>query len=148
MWIAIAAAALLLILSRSARGRSTRDEPLESNNLDWKVIAFADAIAFAEGYFRTDYATLTQRLNNPCALKDPITGEMRSFATPADGWAAGQRQARLMLTGTSSVYGLDWTFAQVAYKYTGNDSPDSWAVNVTDRLGISTAHTLRDWAEL
>lgn len=102
---------------------------------DDKVERIAKAIARAEGYYVP--GSLPNRLNNPGSLKDPVTGKLRSFATPEDGWNALKQQIRRMLAGTSLYYRPDYSLLQVAQIYTGGDKPYEWATIVARELGVT-----------
>jgi len=106
------------------------------------LIRWARAIAKAEGYYVP--GSLPQRLNNPGSLKDPATGRLRQFPTPANGWAALLTQLRLVLTGRSRYYRPDMTLAEFARVYSGGDKPDAWARIVATELGVSQDTPIKD----
>lgn len=129
-WIAL----IVLLLIARQRGRQ---EPVVD-----KVVEIARAIARAEGGDKQ--GTLPWRLNNPGALKNPATGELRNFPTIEDGYRALYRQIRLILDGRSSFYRPTMTIQEIAMIYTGNDRPDAWANIVSDELGVSPDSRLID----
>lgn len=144
--IALGAAALLLLRARTAEGgeMSTDPGPVEYSP---QVKAFAEAIAYAEGYYAPGNPT-PRRLNNPGDLKIssvPNIGKDQyghlHFATAADGWLALWRQLQLIIDGKSRVYTLDMTIAQMGAKYA--EAGGVWANNVAARLNVTTAHKLR-----
>jgi hypothetical protein len=116
---------------------------------------FAEAIAEAEGFNKP--GSVPQRANNPLDITDegdighgvirtggPHGAPITIYATAADGWAAGKRKLRRMLSGASEVYPLSLTLDQVAYKYCGDPT---WAVNVAQRLGVDPSTTLASLVE-
>ena len=95
----------------------------------------AAAIAKAEGVKDDNVTTLPERLNNPGDLKDSA-GNLRQFATMADGWAALRRQIALILNGESANFSPDWALISIAEKYTGGDEAAAWASIVAGHLGV------------
>lgn len=105
-------------------------------NADARVVRMAQAIARAEGY-GVPGAIPTVR-NNPGNIRSTTPPyEIRTYATPDEGWAALYRQVARMLAG-SSLYPPDWTIEQVAQRYTGEAQYMNWARNVASFLGVST----------
>ena len=88
--------------------------------------------------------SLPQRLNNPGSLRDPATGQLRAFPTPANGWAALLAQLRLVLAGKSRYYRPEMSLADFARIYTGGDKPDAWARIVATELGVSPDTLVKD----
>lgn len=110
-----------------------------------KVIAFAQAIAKAEGFGVA--GALPTRCHNPGDLEVGDVGygtdEGKTiFSEDQDGWMALEHQCDLMLTGNSHLYKPSMNILQVAMLYTGNDSSASWAQAVAQALGISVTTTL------
>lgn len=94
--------------------------------------AFANAIAFAEGY-GVPGAIPTVR-NNPGDLKLPADGgQITSFATPADGWEALYRQLDLIRTDGSRYYASTMTIGQVARIWTATEQT-AWTNNVLQSM--------------
>jgi hypothetical protein len=100
-----------------------------------KVQAIAKAIATAEGYYVPN--SLPRRLNNPGALKDPISGQFRRFDTPEAGWNALYAQVERILNNKSMYYNSNMTIRQIAQIWTGGDKPEAWARIVSSKLGVS-----------
>jgi len=128
-----AAAAVLLLAKRVA--------PALVNP---KVQAFAEAIAYAEG-FRP--GTVPWRNNNPGDLKVsavPSVGKDSQghliFASPEDGWRALRRQLQLIVDGQSR-FTLEMTIAEMGARYA--EWSGSWSHNVASRLGVTEGTTLR-----
>lgn len=112
-----------------------------------KAIELAHAIAAAEGFFVPN--SLPARCHNPGDLEMGDVGggvdhEKTIFPDDAAGWLALQHQCDLMLTGHSHVYKLTDRIIDVACKYTGNDSPVTWAATVAQKLGVSAATKLSE----
>lgn len=107
-----------------------------------KIRRIADAIALAEGY-GVPGAIPTVR-NNPGNIRDTRTGEIITYASPAEGWAALYRQVTMMLTGESRYYKPTMTIAEVAKTYTGEAAYMNWARNVALHLGVTVDTTLQD----
>ena len=111
------------------------------------VERIARAIAFAEGFYKA--GSLPQRAHNPGSLMlgDQGFGMIDGktiFPTDLAGWSALYRQVEMMLSGTSKFYNAGMTILEVARIYTGGDSPETWAVNVSKNLGVSTQTQLVD----
>jgi hypothetical protein len=147
-WAIGGAAALLLLRARTAGAGEVSGMPDPVGGFSPKVQRFAEAIAYAEGYYAGGNP-IPRRLNNPGDLKvssvpsigkDP--GGHLHFATIEDGWLALHRQLQLIIDGKSRVYTLDMTLDQMAKKYAEWSS--NWARNVATRLGVSETARLRD----
>jgi len=120
-----------------------------------KVRRFAQAIAYAEGYYTV--GSVPNRLNNPGDLSPGDEGgyatsgpaEFHSgsnvihFATPDDGWNALYRKVRRIATGQSTVYDRNWTLTQIAQKYAGDWQ--NWVRNVSNRLGVTPESTFAEF---
>lgn len=117
------------------------------------VMLFAEAIASAEGFFRS--GSRPQRNNNPgdltLAFGQPTTGKDGSFpifATVDAGWTALYTQVNEMFFGGSAYYNPSMTIAQVGYTYAnGANDPQgaaNWAVNVASYLGVTSDTVLSD----
>lgn len=112
------------------------------------VSRLAQAIAKAEGYGLPN--AIPTRANNPGNLKlgAPVLKgtEITQFATAAEGWAALEKQIRLMLTGASAHYKPTMTIAEVGAKWApsgDNNVVGAWAANVAKFLGVSVSTPLR-----
>jgi len=113
-----------------------------------RVIAkIADAIAFAEGFQVP--GSRPRRNNNPGDLERDLTGKAIGrdgsyvvYATVQDGWAALERQVRLMFGG-SRIYKPSMTIREVAKHYTATD-PNTWALNVAGHLGVTVSTKLQE----
>jgi hypothetical protein len=137
-----------------AGNSGSRREPAP-DVFEGRVIAIAEAIAMAEGYYAPgehDGHTLPYRLNNPGSLKKPAlnadalptwmdTG-LVLFPTKDMGWEALCHQVRLMLRGPSRVYDPTDTLVAAGRKYAGGDP--NWAHNVAARLGVGAEATLSE----
>jgi hypothetical protein len=123
------------------------EDALAPINYHPKVIQFAEAIAFAEGYGRP--GAIPTRINNPGDLKIPGRPADKSghtiFATPEEGWAALYRQVELMRTGRSRIYKPSMTFREVSKRYA--EWHENWLRNVTWKLGVSPDMTLQEFFE-
>lgn len=108
------------------------------------------AIADEEGFYVE--GSVPQRANNPFDLTDegnigngviqtggPAGAAITIYATPADGWAAGARKLRRMLSGASLVYLLSMSIEEVGMKW--SEDPN-WGKNVAAKLGVSPDTTL------
>jgi hypothetical protein len=136
-----------LLVARRAEGAAMTDSK-SIVEYSAKIRAFAEAIAYAEGYYAPGNP-IPRRLNNPGDLKIssvPNIGKDASghlhFATAEDGWLALYRQLQLIINGRSSVYTLDMTIAQMGARYA--EANDNWVTNVTRRLGVTPQTRLRD----
>lgn len=134
-FLVIIAALVLLVLL--AAGVTLTDVTVQRG----VVGAFADAIAWAEGYYVP--GSRPNRNNNPGDLTVDTIGKGTGkdgpyiiYGTAADGWAALRRQVELMFTGQSRYYKPNMTIAQVASRYTTTEQ-SAWASNVASRLGVS-----------
>lgn len=76
--------------------------------------------------------------NNPGNITDG-QGNLMSYASLSDGWAALYNQVQLILSGSSPYYpgGGSMTIAQVAAVYVGTSDAPNWAHNVAAVLGVS-----------
>ncbi|OFW99444.1 MAG: hypothetical protein A3E78_04280 [Alphaproteobacteria bacterium RIFCSPHIGHO2_12_FULL_63_12] len=142
------AGAGVLVVTRAATAAQDDDRPAEGFPVTYsnQIRRFADAIAYAEGFYAAGNP-IPRRLNNPGDLKAsavPSIGKDASghleFATIADGWEALHRQLWLIVVGKSRVYTLDMTLEQMGAKYA--EGP-TWASNVAQRLGCGRTATLR-----
>lgn len=112
------------------------------------VDKFADAIAYAEGFYVTN--SRAWRNNNPGNLTLDITGTgigkdgmFIIYASANDGWDALKKQVRMMIDGTSGIYDPNMSISEIASFYTLTQ-PTEWARNVATRLGVSVSDTLND----
>jgi hypothetical protein len=119
----------------------------------------AKAIALAEGFYAAD--SLPSRINNPGDLElgdrgfgthNKKTGYAKAdiagdIADKTDGFSALRRECRAILTGASSIYHVNFTFAAIALKWTGNDNPGAWCKIVTEKLNLNPMTTIVDWVK-
>jgi hypothetical protein len=112
------------------------------------VSALAQAIAKAEGFGIP--GAVPTRANNPGNLKLGAPTLERTgitvFKTPAEGWAALERQIKLILSGQSAHYNAGMTIAQMGAKWApsgDNNITGAWASNVARALGVPTSATIR-----
>lgn len=146
--IAIAVAAALALVWVMAKKRVINLGSAADGIASSKVIAFALAIAKAEGFYKP--GSVPSKTNNPGDLKLPNTpatsGGITIFSTLEEGWAALYRQLELIISGKSRYYRLDMTIHQMGATYapTGdNNIPNAWAKNVAAALGVPVTTTLR-----
>lgn len=99
----------------------------------------AYGISNAEGFGTPNAPTITNN-NNPGALFS--NGASQSFSSLAEGWSALQSQIDDWLNGGSQYANPDTTILELAKSYTGNDSPETWASNVANFLGVTPDTTL------
>jgi hypothetical protein len=119
--VAAVLAAIVLTVENMTKGKTARAR-------SGSFYAFANAIAFAEG-FGVPGAIPTVR-NNPGDLKLPADGgAITTFATPADGWEALYKQLDLIRTGASRYYQPTMTIDQVARVWTATEQ-SIWRNNV------------------
>src|SRR5262245_60907331 len=104
------------------------------------VKALAEAIAFAEGFYRA--GRRPARNHNPGDLTKDLTGRAVGWGGPfvvyksdEDGWEALRWQVRLMFGG-SQIYNPNMSISQVATFYTATDQM-AWAANVAQKLGVT-----------
>jgi hypothetical protein len=129
------------------------------------VKKFTQGAADAEGFFNGDPNSVPKRANNPCDLTDenhrqdpeqgiglgtirtggPNGALITIYANVDDGWNAGYRKFRRMLSGASTVYTLDMTLTDVGLKYSGTRE---WGDNLAKFLGVSPDTTLATLAAL
>jgi hypothetical protein len=111
-----------------------------SGNYSGEIVAFAKAIAKAEGFgIPGKIPTLA---NNPGDLEIPgwmgqKLGEGISvFSSANEGWDRLYRQLQLIVNGESVEYSLSDTIQTMASKWTKTDST-TWALIVSSTLGVS-----------
>lgn len=112
---------------------------------------FADAIAFAEGFYVVN--SRAWRNNNPGNLTVDTTGTgigkdgmFIIYSTAEDGFDALKRQIAKMLDGTSAFYNASMSIEEIAKRY-ASTTPDewiNWANNVASRLGVTVETRLSD----
>jgi hypothetical protein len=107
------------------------------------VQRMAQGVAMAEGYFRTDIATIAQQRNNPGNLT-ATTGEIAWFGSAMEGWQALYSYLGRMIDGEHPAYSPSMTLREAAVIYTGNDNPEGWARTVANALGLSPNTRLMD----
>src|ERR1700761_5117234 len=114
-----------------------------------KVVLLAQAIAKAEGFGVP--GALPTRCHNPGDLEVGDVGygtdNLKTiFANDQAGWTALEHECDLVLNGLSHAgYKVSDTFLQFASRYTGNDSPGTWAQAVCQFLDISVTDTLKSF---
>lgn len=113
---------------------------------DSKQSAFAEAIAFAEGYYSGD--TRPFRNNNPGDFlgsgDSGSDGAYAVYSSPEKGWARLCYQVNLIFTNRSQHYSTGMTIDQVAHVWTATQQ-EAWAKNVSTKLGVSTDTTLDEF---
>lgn len=112
------------------------------------LMAFAEGIARAEGFYVS--GSIPNRAKNPGAIKVPgWTGAnlngISVFDSVDQGWAQLYRQLWAIVTGSSGVYNLDMSIADMGDRYEA-DPGDAWSVNVASYLGVPRSTPL--WAVL
>ncbi len=158
-WLAAGAAGVIgwTVITAHPRPVEQGDPPRLPRAYDGRVLAIAEAIAVAEGYYAPgehDGHSLPYRLNNPGALKKPALGAddlptwkdtgIVIFPTREMGWAALHHQVRLMVTGRSRIYEPSDPLSLVGEKYAEGDS--NWGINVAARLGVPPTASVGDVA--
>lgn len=135
------------------------DQPEYDQLVDRLADKLAKAIALAEGFYAAD--SLPSRIHNPGDLElgdrgfgthNKKTGYAKAdieadITDKTDGFSALRRECRAILTGASGVYHVNFTFAAIALKWTGNDSPGAWCKIVTEKLNLSPITTVADWVK-
>ena len=143
IWLLLGLVALVVLGTGAARA-SGLDLTSGGGGYTPQTVLFAQAIARAEGTVDAN-GMLTNSVgaaqNNPGDLED-ANGNLRTYATPEDGWNALYNQASVMLYGPSRIYNPNMTLASAAYLYTGADNQSSWARTVAGVLGVSITTTL------
>ena len=119
-----------------------------------RVIALAEAIATAEGFYAQGNV-LPKRANNPGNITDRggpgDTGQrigiasITVFQSVIDGWNALYQKLERIAAGKSLSYSLGMTFLALAEKWTGGDNAAAWAGTVTRKLGVSVHTTLGEY---
>lgn len=121
---------------------------------------FSQAIARTEGFYVTDPAlipTIPQCANNPLDITDegnigngviqtsgPAGAGITIYSNVTDGWNAGYRKVRRMLSGASEVYLLSMNLEEVGEKW--SDTP-TWGQDVAEFLGVPVTTTLAELAQ-
>jgi hypothetical protein len=116
-----------------------------------KVIEFAGAIAYAEGYWDRNRNVLTRNIparnNNPGDfLGQGDSGSRDGYAlygTPEAGWERLYSQLQMIVDGSSHVYSLDMSISDMSQSYTTTQQI-SWASNVANFLGVDRSTQLRE----
>ncbi len=158
--LAITAVAVMgwnAIVDRRAEPVPASAHQISFGDLEDNIVAIAEAIAEAEGYFVEgghDGRSLLHRLNNPGGLKKPALGAeglptwmdtgLIIFPTEAMGWAALRYQVGMMLSGKSQIYDPSDTLTAVGLKYADGD--ENWGENVATHLGVSPDAKLTELA--
>lgn len=105
-----------------------------------KVVAIANAIAFAEGFGKPG-AIPTVR-HNPGDIEN-LAGVVKTYATDQDGWNALYDYVQRMIDGTF-VYNQSQTWAKIGGIYSGTPG-GPWAGNVALALNVDPNSTLGDF---
>ncbi len=124
-----------------------------------KIQQFAEAIAYAEGYWNRERVVNTNsrpaRNNNPGDIEGTgdsgNEGVYAKFSTIAKGWARLNSQVAYDLSGQSPIYQApgnapfsEFTISDYAYNYTAT-AVDSWSENVASWLGVTRDTKIVDW---
>jgi hypothetical protein len=143
------------LLALRGKSKTTNDStsntfdlpPLGSASYSSSVVAVAQAIARAEGFYQQGSAP--QRAHNPGSLKTPgwsgpTTGSagINVYGSDDEGWSALYRQLDLIRAGNSNYYTRGMSISQMAATWTGNDNAASWASIVSSSLGTSPSTTI------
>ena len=114
-----------------------------------QVQRFAQAIAWAEGYYSRNAQVIPRKNHNPGDLKLSSVPNVGSdaqghliFATDGDGWEALHRQVQLIVDGRSLVYNLNMTIAEMGAKYAEGSA--NWTANVCKQLRVPADTVLRE----
>jgi len=156
---------LFLILRKMEGASMTLPNPTPPSPPDFgggfsseSIQAISAAIARAEGFGVS--GAIPTRAHNPGDVVEGDKGygtlgteHITVFSDDSTGWQALYHLVNRILSDEVSSYrdafglssNLDMTFYQLAQKYTGNDSPDTWANNVASILGVSADVTLRQY---
>jgi hypothetical protein len=132
--VGVLAVIAFLLLEGNAAGADT------SGNYSASLVAFAQAIAKAEGFGLA--GRIPTLANNPGDLKIPgWTGQtlgsgISVFPSPSVGWDRLYRQLQLIVDGQSAQYNLTDTIGSMAVKWTRTD-PTTWALIVASNLGVT-----------
>jgi len=147
---------IALKLQSSHRSSTGFTIPCDSSSkVSEKMVAFACAIANAEGY--SVRGSIPYRYHNPGDIKFTVgyrypgqigigKGGHVIFRNNAAGWAALNHQVHKMLDGSSRHYNLDMTLNQVGKKYAENWRV--WAKHVAKQLHCTSSTTLREIFEI
>lgn len=114
----------------------------------WRVKAFAQAIAHAEGFGVSD--TIPTRAHNPGDLVMPnwrgesLGAEKISiFDDDKTGWTALYRQLGLIVSRQSHVYNPNMTIREMSKKWTATQQ-EEWASNVSNWLTLKGINATPD----
>jgi hypothetical protein len=140
--------------SASAQEFDTGDSAV-TYDFSGRIKSFAKAIASAEGYGLPN--AIPTLANNPGDLVIPgwqgaklgsegisvlDADSLGDPLPPNGGWYRLLRQLQFIVDGTSRVYSLDMTIADMAAKWTATE-PAAWASNVAFYLGVMPDTDLR-----
>jgi len=126
---------------------------LSSSSPSDKIQQFAEAIAYAEGFWDRNRNVLTAnrpaRDNNPGDIEGVgdaggHDGAYAIFSTVAKGWAKLYAQVQLDFSGKSQVYSPTMTISDYAWTYTAT-AQDSWSESVASWLDVSRDIKISDW---
>jgi len=148
--IALAGSLIVLSFFRRPRGTVTTSEAFDLSvyggptDYPQPIKTFAQAIARAEGFGNA--GAIPTRAHNPGDLKIPnkptLAGtSITEFSGDDEGWSALYKQLWLILTGSSGVYDLDMSIADMARLWTATQS-SAWAQNVASYVGAPTSTPL------
>jgi hypothetical protein len=142
--ILLLAGIAVVVFEGSALAASSGDT---SGNYSSSIVAFAQAIAKAEGFGVP--GAIPTLANNPGDLIIPgWTGQklgsgISVFSGVNEGKDRLYRQLQLIVNGRSGEYTLNDTIQSMAAKYTKTD-PTTWAVIVAWNLGVTADTPLSD----
>jgi len=149
--VVLFAAVATAMASESQTAKGGADSVKNDNAPTDKIRKFAEAIAFAEGFWDRNQnvhtASRPARNNNPGDFLG--TGDMGTsdgiyaqYSTLEKGWERLYGQLRMIVDGASHNYNLDETISDMAYTYTATEQ-DSWSENVSSYLGVTRDTRLR-----
>lgn len=115
-----------------------------------KIWNICQAIAKAEG--AAIAGSVPDRANNPGDVTDGIStygalgsgcSNVTHFPTKQVGWNALYTKVSNIISGASITYCANWTWTQIAQKWSGNWQP--WVTNVTGALGVDPTSTVEEY---
>jgi len=117
-----------------------------------KVVAFAEAIAYAEGFWDRNRKVLignrAARDNNPGDLEATgdagQDGPYAKYSTAQVGWQALYNKVQFDLSGQSGIYSPSMTISDFAWTYTAT-AQDAWSESVANWLSVTRDTVIADW---
>lgn len=103
--------------------------------------ALMQGIAKAEGFGIP--GKLPTVRHNPGSLT--ANGQLRTFATDGEGWAALRHQLDLIFSGQSAYYSPDMSILDLARVWTGEDNAAGWAATVSQYVGLPSSSRIGDY---